>query len=118
MAVKPKRQKTDKLMPLCSAADKMTLLIEELIEKLRMIVTDERVEANLDAKYIKELVAAMKDLTYVIRNLNDLPTFSEKFEMELAEKKHELDKSKLSQTEQTSGELTVTIEDPLKKWSK
>ena len=70
MSKKPKKE-FNKLTPLCSAADNMTLLIEDLIEKLRTIVARENMGEGLDAKYIKELVAAMKDLTFVIRNLND-----------------------------------------------
>lgn len=95
----------------------MTLLIEDLIEKLRMIVAQERPGDELDAKYIKELVAAMKDLTSVIRNLNDIPTFSEKFEMELAEKKLRLDSQKLEGGEKGDSEVTVNISEPLRTWS-
>ena len=63
MSKKPKKE-FNKLTPLCSAADNMTLLIEDLIEKLRTIVARENMGEGLDAKYIKELVAAMKDLTF------------------------------------------------------
>lgn len=95
----------------------MTLLIEDLIEKLRVIVAQENTQGGLDTKYIKELVASMKDLATVIRNLNDIPTFSERFEMNLAEKKLELDRLKLEGNEQTDNEIKVTINDSLKTWS-
>lgn len=117
MSEKQKRLKQNKLTPLCSAADNMTLLIEDLIEKLRMIVAQERPGDELDAKYIKELVAAMKDLTSVIRNLNDLPTFAEKFDMELAEKKLQLDRQKLEGAEQSDNEVTVKMSEPVRTWS-
>ncbi len=96
----------------------MTLLIEDLIEKLRTIVARENMGEGLDAKYIKELVAAMKDLTFVIRNLNDLPTFSERFEMEMVCKKLELDKLKLKENEPGGEEINVSINEPVNKWSK
>ena len=108
MSKKPKKE-FNKLTPLCSAADNMTLLIEDLIEKLRTIVARENMGEGLDAKYIKELVAAMKDLTFVIRNLNDLPTFSERFEMEMVCKKLELDKLKLKENEHGGEEINVSI---------
>lgn len=118
MSEKQKKPKTQKLTSLCSAADNMTLLIEDLIEKLRGIVAAEANGGDMDAKVIKELVAAMKDLTSVIRNLNDLPTLGERFEMELAEKKLELDKLRFDAgAGGESGDITVTISGELGTWS-
>ena len=93
----------------------MTLLIDDLIEKLRGIVAAEA-SGGMDAKVIKELVAAMKDLTSVIRNLNDLPTLGERFEMELAEKKLELDRLRLD-TGSEGSDVTVTLCGELGTWS-
>ena len=104
-------------MPLRTAADDMCLLIGELISDTRKLLGSKSTGGEVDTRFIKELVAAMKDLTAVIRNLNELPTYEERFDMKIAEKKLKLDIEKNSQELLQDGAVTVKLEGELGEWS-
>ena len=92
----------------------MSALIEELIRDTRALLGSKSDGGEVDTKFIKELVAAMKDLTAVIRNLNDLPTLEERFNMDIVTKRLELDMSKLGETQESG--VTVTLDSEVEGW--
>ncbi len=56
--------------------------------------TEEKVFQKADARAIRDLAGAMKDLALVMRNIYDIPTIQERQSMELAQEKLALEKER------------------------
>ncbi len=75
-----------KLSPLRDAADNLALLISDMTRRLR-----DDVDGNdITVGKLKDLTSTVKTLVAVIRDINGLPTESEREELELMRKKYEL----------------------------
>lgn len=94
----------------------MSRLIEELVSDTRTQLRDNGTDCRVDTKFIKELVAAMKDLLTVIRNVYDLPSYDERFNMKTVQKKLELETEKTSAGAADDG-VTVVLAHELSEWS-
>lgn len=69
--------------------------------------TECRVELKVDTKSIKDLTGAMKDLTYVLRNVYDIPTMQEKAAMENAAERLKMEQQKANAGVNEDGECGV-----------
>ena len=97
-------KESEKLVNLIRAADNMSRKIEDILsdsEQFKTYVSHTR--------EIKDLTSAMKDLTYVIRNLNDLPTLAEIQAREIAIERLKLEKQKADTEQSSAQEITVTF---------
>lgn len=98
-------EKVNHLAGIARSADKMASTIERVMEDtdqfFRRIDSfgGEHVSAKADTKAIKELSAAMKDLTAVLRNVYNIPTEAESLSMQLARERLELEKKKADTVE-------------------
>lgn len=120
-----------KLSKLRSAADQMAGVIDSVFKDSqqfnRHIITEglgmgesrvsERIYEKADAKAIRDLAGAIKDLTAAMRNLYGLPTAVEQAAMDLAKERLELDKQKAALNEKDDEgtgvvELPAVVEDP------
>jgi CRISPR/Cas system-associated protein endoribonuclease Cas2 len=114
----------NKLSKLRSAADQMAGVINNVFKDSqqfnRHIITEglgmgatsvyERVYEKADAKAIRDLAGAIKDLTAAMRNLYDIPTVTEKAGMDMAKERLELDRTKSDRESNTTTEVRVVIE--------
>ncbi|MBP3509204.1 hypothetical protein [Oscillibacter sp.] len=115
------REQADKLLQLKAAADSMGEAIAAIFDDAnqfhRHIITrglgkgETAVECKemekVDTRAIKDLTGALKDLSYVMRNLYDLPTVKERAAMEAAAQRLELEKSKAGAAEEGQRETGV-----------
>ena len=62
---------------------------------------------KVDTRAIKDLTGALKDLSYVMRNLYDLPTVKERAAMEAATQRLELEKARAGADEEGQRETGV-----------
>ncbi len=98
------KKEKEKLKPIINAADN----IAEAVEKAS--ADEEQVNPNgkVDINTIKGLTATMKELTAIIRNVNELPTRGEKEAEKATKNKIELEKARTDR-EQTVKEINVII---------
>lgn len=115
------KEQADKLLQLKAAADSMGEVIAAIFDDAsqfhRHIVTrglgmgvtavECKEMEKVDTRAIKDLTGALKDLSYVMRNLYDLPTVKERAAMEAAAKRLELEKSKAGAAEEGQWETGV-----------
>lgn len=120
----------NKLVSLIESADTMAGVINAVVSDTkqfnRHIVqkkeghsewSEERVFKKADTKAIRDIVASLKDLTSVIRNLNDIPTMAESEAMALASKRFELDKQKADLESGENKEIKVTMSAEAEEYS-
>jgi hypothetical protein len=121
------RETAEKLIDLQKAADSLAGIIKQTMTDAdqfhRHIVTEGlgggatkvecRVLPKVDTKAVRDLSASIKDLTFAVRNLNDLPTVQEKETMRLAAEKLEIDKKKAAVDVKDDAETGVVILAPL-----
>ena len=82
------QEESDKISALAYAAD---LAVEQITE---ILAQPEKDDADiLDTKTLRDCVSALKDLTAIIRNVNDILTPGEAQSKRIAEEKWELEKS-------------------------
>ena len=121
-------EKSDKLAALIAAADEMTTVMQAALSDkdqfYRYIVDgvsvhdDESVVKKtettfkkIDTKAVREMAAAMKDLTAVVRNLHNLPTLAEMQARELAIERFKLEKAKAEKDEQKDNKIEIVFAD-------
>lgn len=105
-------KKASKLQSLIRVSDKVVKKIESALEDedqfYRHIVTEmsdgesltsERVFEKMDTKALRDVVVCLKDLTAVVRNLNDIPTAEQKESQKLAQERFLLEKKKIEEAE-------------------
>lgn len=120
MASKTASTNANKLAQLQGAADSMSAVIAGVFQDVqqfnRHIIqtregdswnADERIFSKVDTKAIKDLTGAMKDLTYVLRNIYDLPTILEQQAMQNATERLRLDQEKALGVMEDEGETGV-----------
>jgi len=95
------------LANIASSADKMANVIhsvmddtEQFFRRIDMTTGEEKISKKVDSKAVRELTAAMKDLTAVLRNVYDIPTQAEQVSMELARERLEIERKKAQQEEE------------------
>ena len=95
------------LQSIASSADKMANVIhsvmddtEQFFRRIDMTTGEEKISKKVDSKAVRELTAAMKDLTAVLRNVYDIPTQAEQVSMELARERLEIERKKAQQEEE------------------
>lgn len=100
-------EKASKLAGIAFAADKMSDVIQKVMQdsdqffrKVDMTTGQEVVGKKVDSKAMRELTAAMKDLTAVIRNVWNIPTEAESVSMQLARERLEIEKRKAETMEE------------------
>lgn len=125
---KTAEEQSDKLSALMIAADEMTAVIQAALSDkdqfYRYIIDgvsvndDEAVVKKtettfkkIDTKAVREMVAAMKDLTSVVRNLHSLPTLAEMQARELAIERFKLEKAKAEKDEQKDNKIEIVFGD-------
>lgn len=128
-------EESDKLASLIKSADALAEVIQRAMEDPnqfnRVIVTktikdkveqgnktqetiknefEERIVSKVDTKAIREMTAAIKDLTIVIRNLNNLPTQAEAEAQSIAAGRFEIEKKRAEMDNNTDNTLVVKLE--------
>lgn len=115
--------KIDKLKNLISASDMAAKVIEKTLSDAqqfqRYVVTEkdgigettqEYIFKKIDTKALRDVVASIKDLTTIIRNLNDLPTLAEREARAIAKERFELEKKKVESGNTSDNEIIVMFE--------
>ena len=72
--------------------------------------SEERIFDKVDTRAIRDLTGALKDLTYVRRNLNNLPTQAEKEAQRIAAERLKMDQKKAEMDENADKSITVVIQ--------
>lgn len=117
---------SDKLVKLANVADAALETINEVFKNPqqfnRYVVSEsdvtgaltvsEKIFDRIDTKSIRDAVATLKDLTSVIRNVNNLPTDAEKQAMNIAREKMELEKKKNEDENDVNTRIEVVFEKP------
>lgn len=98
------KEQSDKLLKLISASDNMAELIDKTVSKMLKA-------KDASPAAMKDIVTTLKDLTAVIRNLNDLPTLAERNAYRIAQGRLKLEKKKAEQDNNQSTEITVILGD-------
>ena len=93
-----------KLKPIINAAANIAEAVERASADSEQFNSDGKVDINA----IKGLTSAMKELTAIIRNVNELPTRGEKEAEKAAKNRLELDKAK-SERDEMDKEINVII---------
>lgn len=95
------------LQSIASSADKMANVIHSVMDdtkqffrRIDITTGEEKISKKVDSKAVRELTAAMKDLTAVLRNVYDIPTQAEQVSMELARERLEIERKKAQQEEE------------------
>lgn len=76
---------------------------------------EERVLKKADTKAIKDITAAIKDLSTVIRNVYDLPTVQEQTAMDHAAARLQLDREKAAMGQTDDGETGIVLLAPVEE---
>lgn len=84
----------------------------------KSIITVEREFDKVDTRAIKDLTGALKDMTLVLRNLNNLPTQAEAEAQRIAAERLEMDKRKLDAETNTDKEIRVVFADGMEAYAK
>lgn len=71
--------------------------------------SEERIFDKVDTRAIRDLTGALKDLTYVRRNLDGLPTQAEKEAQRIAAERLKMDQKKAEMDEGTDKNITVEL---------
>jgi len=93
----------------------MARIFEDADQFHRHIVIDgrgaseERMFDKIDTRAIRDLTGAMKDMTFVLRNLHNLPTQAEKEAQRIAAERLNMDKRKADLDENTDRTITVVM---------
>lgn len=116
-------EKVDKLKKLVSAADNVADVIEKTLSDAqqfqRYVVTEKKgfdektqeyIFKKIDTRALRDIVASIKDLTTVMRNLNDLPTSAEREARAIAKERFELEKKKAESGNNPENTITVVFE--------
>lgn len=116
-------REAEKLAKLISAADKASEAVERAFadekQLYRYIVTEKTAEGSeqtneyifnkTDTKALRDMVACLKDLTAVIRNINNLPTAAELETAALRREKLAIEKKKSESADALDRNITVTF---------
>lgn len=70
---------------------------------------EERIFLKYDTKSIRDLAIALRELTTVIRNVYDIPTAQEKFYMDIAAQRLDLETRKVSLADELDNETGVIL---------
>ena len=117
----------DRLGKIIKAANSMATVIEGAFDDPeqfhRHIVLDvdtmvERRFDKLDSKAIKDFTGALKDMTLVLRNLNNLPTQAEAEAQRIAAERLELDKRKVDAQDKTDTKIEVVFAGEMERFAK
>ena len=122
---KSENQAAGKLAKLISASDKAADVIEKALSDdnqfRRYIVTErnedgaestaEYIFDKTDTKALRDIVACLKDLTGIMRNLNNIPTVAEEQAMAIQRERMEIDRKKAEAGDAKDNTIIVTFGD-------
>lgn len=129
------KKEANKLAKLITAADNMAEVINKAMEDSsqfnRFLVTESTIDKNgnirsrkkekvfkkLDTKAVRDMTAALKDLTQTIRSLNNIPTPQEEQAMEIARERLEMEKEKQGRANGQFADIKVEMEGELDAWA-
>lgn len=122
----------DKIARMVTSADKMVDHIEKALSDQeqfqKYLVNDveldddgnpyrqttvERVFTRYDTRAMREMASALKEMTSVIRNVNNIPTEAEAQQMQMAREKHQKEMDK----DESSKDIIVRFEGDTKEWA-
>lgn len=120
---KTAEKESKKLSKLISSADKAAGVIEKALSDSqqfnRYVITQKEADGSettqeymfdkTDTKALRDIVACLKDLTAVMRNLNNIPTASETEQMNIQREKLEIEKKKAEDGSDRDSNITVTF---------
>ena len=104
---KATRKRAAKLASLMTAADNMTDVINRYSEDTKNFETD----GAMNSQAVKNIVVAIKELTTVIRDLYDLPSYSEREAQRIAGERLELERRRVEADDETDRMITVVMTD-------
>ena len=126
----------DRLGKIISAANSMAVVIEDIFtdgkQFHRHLVTDTEIDEDgaksiytverefdkVDTRAIKDLTGALKDMTLVLRNLNNLPTQAEAEAQRIAAERLEMDKRKMDAETNVDKEIKVVFAGDMERFAK
>lgn len=132
-------EEADRLGRIISAAQSMSRVIEDVFADKdqfhRHLVTDtyisedggkeiqttEKTYKKVDSRAIRDLTSALKDMTYVLRNLHSLPTQAEAEAQRIAAERLKLEQRKVENAEaaeKTDKKVTVVLADGWEEYAK
>ena len=106
----------ERLSKLIKATDSMEDVVVKLFEDAQqfyrhIIMTDftakEAIFEKIDTKAIKDLTGALKDLSFVHRNLHGMPTQQEREAQHIAAERLQMDKKKAELDEQVDKSISI-----------
>lgn len=107
-----------RLSKLISATDSMEDVVVKLFSDAQqfyrhIVINGDKTEENIfdkiDTKAIKDLTGALKDLSFVHRNLHGIPTQAEREAQRIAAERLEMDKKKAQLDENVDKSITVQM---------
>ncbi len=110
----------ERLSKLIKATDSMEDVVVKLFEDAQqfyrhIIMTDytakEEIFEKIDTKAIKDLTGALKDLSFVHRNLHGMPTQQEREAQRIAAERLQMDKKKAELDEQVDKSISIDFGD-------
>ena len=113
----------DRLGKIITSAQRMSVVIEDVFKDgkqfYRHVVQDEiegekttieKIFDKADSKAIRDMTAALKDMTLVLRNLYNLPTQAEAEAQRIAAERLKLEQQKAAAADNTDKKITVVME--------
>jgi len=129
-------KEVDKLVKLQKAADSMSNVIANVFDDLdqfnRHLVqtkeisqdsqtcgVEEKIYKKVDTKAIKDMTAAMKNLTTTVRNLYDIPTAYEQSARDMAANKLKMEQEKMQREAEKGNveDVVIKLEGPINGYS-
>lgn len=104
-----------KLAKLTKAADTMTDVVDRILKDAEQFnrhingFGEEKVCKKADTKAIRDITVAIKELTSVVRNLNNIPTQAEMEAQRIASERLELEKRKADMDSDSNKEIRIII---------
>ena len=123
LAAKSEDKAVDKLLRLSQVADSIVDVLEKTVSDAeqfnRYVVTEatgdfdqrtsEYIFKKTDTKALRDVVTALKDITNVIRNVNEIPTDEEKERRQLVRERFELDKKRQANESNNDNKFEISF---------
>jgi hypothetical protein len=106
------KDRVKKLSKLISASDKLAGIVNSQVMKIEKL--EKASDEPINTQAIKNLTLAAKELTNVIRNLNNIPTEAEYEALNIAKQKLAMDKSK---SDDETEEIRIVFDDDTEEFA-
>ena len=80
--------------------------------------TEERVFKKLDTKAVRDIVAAVKDLLYIVRNLHGMPTQAEAEAQRVAAERLKIEQAKADADTNTDKRIEVVLSEDMEEFAR